>query len=156
MRRDADPGPEHAMLMKGVGTWNVKAKFFMGPDAPPMESTATDTVRAVGGFWTVGDYRSEFMGMPFHGVSMVGYDPHAGEFLSTWADSMMPNFFYLRGNIDGDTMVLKGEAYNPQAGGKAMYTIKDRFVSDDEHHMSMYMDCGGHEMQLFEMVYTRA
>ena len=42
------PSPEHQKILKAVGNWNIKSKFFMGPDAPPMEGEATETVTVLG------------------------------------------------------------------------------------------------------------
>lgn len=150
------PSPEHAEVMKGVGTWNITSKFYMAPGAPPMEGKATEVVTAIGPYWTVGEFKSDFMGMPYEGRSTLGFDPWTGEYTSTWIDSMMPNYFHLKGKKDGDTIVLRGQARDPQSGELAEYKITDHCVSDDEHNMAMYMDAGGGEVLLFEMHYTRA
>lgn len=152
----AQPSPEHAEVLKGVGNWNIASKFYMAPGAPPMESTATETVTAVGPYWITGEFKSDFMGMPYEGRSTVGFDPWTGEYMSTWIDSMMPNFFLLKGKKDGDTITLKGMAREPQSGGLTEYTIQERVISDDERHMEMFMDAGGQAVKLFEMHYTRA
>ena len=63
------PGPtdEHRLLLEHVGTWKVACTYYMDPSQPPMEVEAKETVEAVGGFWTVSKFESEFMGMPFVG-----------------------------------------------------------------------------------------
>jgi hypothetical protein len=69
------PGPEHEMLKKDVGTWDATVEFFMAPGAPPAVSKGTETVTMLGGFWQVNDFKSEMMGMPFEGRGATGYDP---------------------------------------------------------------------------------
>jgi uncharacterized protein DUF1579 len=150
------PSPEHNELLKGVGTWNITSKFYMAPGAPPMDGTATEVVTSMGPFWIMGEFKADFMGMPYEGRSTVGFDPWSGEYVSTWHDSMSPNFFYLRGKKEEDTIVLRGEARAPQGGTMANYKINDRVISDDERHMEMFMEVNGEEVKLFEMHYLRA
>ena len=44
-----------------------------------MKVQATDTVEAHGRFFTVSRFQADMMGMPFEGISTVGYDPVRGE-----------------------------------------------------------------------------
>ena len=97
-----------------------------------------------------------FMGMPFEGRSTMGFDPWTGEYMSTWMDSMSANFFHLRGKHEGDLLVLRGEAREPQGGGLTNYKITQKDISDDEQYMEMFMEAGGQEVKLWEMHYTRA
>src|SRR5512134_1078333 len=41
------PGPEHKILLDGVGTWDVASKMWMDPAAPPMESKGKSVQRAI-------------------------------------------------------------------------------------------------------------
>jgi len=47
----SEPTPEHDWLQQLVGTWEVTSEADMGPDAPPMVMTSTETVRSVGELW---------------------------------------------------------------------------------------------------------
>ena len=48
----------------------------MGPDQPPMKATGTESVRSVGGLWTMGEGRGEMPdGKPAVTVMTLGYDP---------------------------------------------------------------------------------
>ena len=79
------PGPEHAMLMKSVGTWDAKV-HSMG-----QESKGVQVTSALGQFFVVDEFKGEFGGMPFAGRGINGYDPIKKQFVSMWADSMSPS-----------------------------------------------------------------
>lgn len=88
----AMPNPkhaEHAALTPFVGTWNCKVKMYQGPE--PMEMAATETFELLcSGLWLKSTVQSTFMGQPFQGISLVGYDPKAKHYVNVWADSMAP------------------------------------------------------------------
>ena len=58
------PAPEHDWLHQLVGSWEVTSEADMGPDAPPMVMTSTETVRSVGGLWIQSELVSEHEGWP--------------------------------------------------------------------------------------------
>ena len=47
MMEMAKPGENHKMLESSVGSWSYTVKWWMSPDAPPMESTGTSIGRSV-------------------------------------------------------------------------------------------------------------
>jgi hypothetical protein len=152
------PTAEHEMLMKAVGEWNVAGKFWMeGPDAPPMETTGTETVTALGGFWVEGVYKSEFMGMPFEGHGGATYDPIKQCYVTTWRDSMSPTFFHLTGQMDGDTMTCTGMGPDCMTGADALHRTVETGCGTDKRVFGMYMALpDGGELQMMELTYTRA
>ena len=92
------PTPEHDLIIKNAGVWDVKCRFFMAPDAPPLEADGVDTVTTVGAFWAVSRFESDFMGMPFCGASQFGYLTAEKCFVSTWVDSMSTFLFVMKGD----------------------------------------------------------
>lgn len=44
---------EHLWLQKLNGDWTFEAECSMGPDQPPHKSTGTQTVRSLGGLWSI-------------------------------------------------------------------------------------------------------
>lgn len=88
----AMPNPkhaEHAALTPFVGTWNCKVKMYQGPE--PMEMAATETFELLcSGLWLKSTVQSTFMGQPFQGISLLGFDPKAKHYVNVWADSMAP------------------------------------------------------------------
>jgi len=53
------PGPEHQWLQQLVGEWTFETECSMGPDQPPIKNAGRETVRSLGGFWTIGNGNSE-------------------------------------------------------------------------------------------------
>ena len=53
-----EPQKEHQWLQKLVGTWSHEGECMMGPDQPPMKSSGSETVRSLGGLWTVGEVKN--------------------------------------------------------------------------------------------------
>ena len=105
------PAPEHDWLQQLVGTWEVTSEADMGPDAPPMVMTSTETVRSVGGLWIQSERVSEYQGTAITGVMTVGFDPETGRFLGTWIDSTGPRLWIYEGELDeaGTTLSLDSE-----------------------------------------------
>ncbi len=151
------PTAEHELLRKSVGTWDVQGKFWMeGPDKPPMESTGTETVTALGGFWIEGVYKSEFMGCPFEGHGGATYDTNKKHFVTTWRDSMSSTFFHMTGQMDGDTLTCTGTAADCQTGADAVHRTVETGCGTDKRVFTMYMTPpGGSELRLMELTYTR-
>ncbi len=152
-----EPSQEHEMIVKNAGVWDVKCRFFMGPDQPPLESEGVDTISAIGQFWTVGRFEADFMGMPFAGSGQLGYLPKEGCFISTWIDSMSTFMFTLKGQYDEatKTLDLKGEGPNPADGELIPQRVEHEFVDDNHHKLRMYMTTEHGEVKSFEMDYTR-
>ena len=65
----AAPGEKHKLLKQMVGRWDIASKFWMAPDAPPMESKGSSSIKLVlGGRFVQQDYRGAFMGIKFQGL----------------------------------------------------------------------------------------
>jgi hypothetical protein len=152
------PGTEHQKLLEGVGQWNVKCKTFMAPGAPPMESDATDTVVAVGGFWTVSDFKTTLGPMgPFHGMCTMGYDQRAKKYVMTWIDSMSSHLFVMDGGYDKSGKILTLTGMGPSMMSPELVNWKSvtEMVSKDEMIMKMYVESPHGDMQILENRYTR-
>ncbi|MFT7618984.1 MAG: hypothetical protein ACI97A_002632 [Planctomycetota bacterium] len=152
-----EPSPEHALIQESVGVWDVKCRFFMGPDSPPGEMDATDTISAIGPYWNAGRFEGDFMGMPFIGASQFGYLPEEKCYVSTWIDAMSTFLFVLKGNMDDATKTLHmtGEGPNPSTGEMVPQRVSHEFFSDNSHKMSMFMTTEHGEVKSFEMDYAR-
>ena len=120
----AEPGDAHKILDAMAGTWETAGKFYMGPDAPPVVGTGTQTnTWTLGGRWLDGKYEGTFMGMPMEGRSRFGHDNLKGEYVSTWTDTFSTGLMVDRGTYDekAKTITLLGEAADP-VSGRTIYT----------------------------------
>ena len=116
------PGPEHEMLKKDVGTWDATVEMFMAPGAPATVSKGTETVSMMGGFWQLSEFRSEMMGQPFEGRGTAGYDPAKKKYVGTWVDTMTPGYYTSEGTYDAATKTLTGFMEGPDPSGQVTKT----------------------------------
>jgi hypothetical protein len=153
------PGKEHERLKQFEGKWEVAGKFFMDPNAPPMEVKGSETAKmALGDFWLLSHFKGEFLGKPFEGRSTMGYSPMKKKYVGTWIDAMMPHLFVSEGDVDeaGKVFTLIGDGIDPATGKPA----KERWVIEmkdaDTHLMTFYgPGADGKERKTGEMTYTR-
>lgn len=153
------PTPQHEWLMTRVGRWNVDCKFYMGPSQPPMEMKGTDVCEAHGPFFTIGRFEGDMFGMPFSGVTTMGYDPVAEQFVSTWIDTMNPWLYHFTGKLDaaGKVLEMKARAPEPHSRQLADWRTTEEQQADGSRVFEMFMTVpGGPEMKLFTHHYVKA
>jgi hypothetical protein len=143
------PGPEHEMLKKLAGDWDLTMKAggqeFKGKVNYKME---------VGGLWLVSTLESEMFGQKFHGKGMDSYDAGKKKFTSVWVDSMSGSPLTMEGTYDKDkkTMTLTGAG--PGMDGKpTKYKSVTEFADDNTMNFTMYMDDG--KDPAFTIVYKK-
>lgn len=124
------PGPEHGMLARLEGTWQVMGKAFV-PGQDPVEMGGTMVNEMIlGGRFLESKYQGAFMGQKFWGRGLDGYDRGTGKHFSHWVDSMTTGVIVFEGEADasGKVRTMYGERFEPSMGGmireKAVTTIK--------------------------------
>lgn len=114
------PGPEHEVLTRDVGTWDATVEM-MEPGKPPTISKAVETVSVMdGGLWTLTDFKTNLMNMPFHGHGQNGFDPVKKKYVSSWVDSMSAGITLGEFTYDAKTRTMKGFIEGPDMTGKMM------------------------------------
>jgi hypothetical protein len=133
---DAKPEKEHLWLKKMVGSWTFEGEVYCGPDQPPMKSNGTETVRAVGDFWVVGEGQGTTPdGKPATMLISVGYDPAKKRYVGTWIGSMMPMLWVYDGEVtDGKKLSLYSTGPKFDGPGTAEYCDAIEWV-DDNHRI---------------------
>jgi hypothetical protein len=117
------PGPEHQKLAKGAGSWDCVVEA-MGMDGKPATSKATSETKMLpGGFWLVEEFTGDFMGQPFQGHGVFGYDPAKAKYVGSWVDSMAPSLLVMEGTFDRDGKVQTMIGQGPGMDGK-MTTLR--------------------------------
>lgn len=135
----ANPGEQHAALARSVGSWKAKTSFLMDPTAPPVEAEGTMTCEWVlGGRFVKADFHvDDMMGMPFDGLSYVGYDNIKQEYVSTWMDTFGTGIMMMTGTHDGDTATMGGTFMSPM-GEETMKIVTE--WTDDDHFTDTFYD----------------
>lgn len=153
------PGPMHEMLAKANGEWNEEVTMWMSPGAPPAKSTATCTnTMILGGRYQQSNSKGEFSGMPFEGISTMGYDNGRKVFVSTWVDNMGTGIMYTEGKYDEKTktVAFTGTAYDCMPGKMAKVRENFKMIDDNNQFMEMFMTgADGKEFKTMEIKFTR-
>jgi Protein of unknown function (DUF1579) len=152
------PGQVHAMLAKSNGTWSEEVTMWMSPEAPPSRSNATAVNKMVlGGRYQESRHTGNFNGMPFEGISMLGYDNAKKTFESSWVDNMGTGITYMEGTWDSTakTINFKGKTLDPSTGKDMDIRQTFTLVDDNKQKMEMFANQGGKEVKTLEILLTR-
>lgn len=152
-------GENHKLLAGMAGEWTMRTKMWMAPEQPPEETTGSVSSRMIlGGRYLHALHNGSFMGQPFEGVSVTGYDNLTQRFVSTWSDSMSTGIYYQTGTYDPatKTFTYRGEVPDPLAGGAiAPVRTTTRVLDADTFVFEWYETHDGAEARTMEVTYTR-
>ncbi len=153
------PGDFHKEMAKWDGDWNEEITMWMAPGAPPTKYKASCTNKMImGGRFQSSAHKGDFGGMPFEGLSTVGYDNAKKKFVATWIDNMGTGILYMEGDWDekSKSLEMKGEQIDPSNGKLLKVREVFKVVDDNTQKMEMYMtNEGSPEHKSMEIVYTR-
>ena len=160
MMKAGTPSEAHKRLAAMTGTWDATVRSWMGP-GQPTESKGTAEYKMIldGRFQTL-DFNGTFMGKPFQGHGMNGYDNAKKKYVGVWLDNMSTGMLMTEstgtGPGDGKVMEMTAVGTDPMTGKSMTSRSVMRFESDKKHVHEMY-DKGpdGKEMKVMEIVYTR-
>ena len=153
-------GPFHAHLKMDEGVWDAVVRMQMDPKAPPMESKAVETNKiACNGLWLLSDVKGEFMGGPFEGHAITGYDPAKKKYVSVWVDSMGAYIATSEGECDasGKVLTMTGEMPDPMMTGKMVKhrDVLERKDADNRLFTSYMKGPDGKEVVSMTIIYKR-
>jgi hypothetical protein len=102
-----EPSAEHKWLQRLVGEWTCESQMTM-PDGTSMNGAATESVRSLGGLWTIGEMTTTMPGSdkPDYMIMTLGFDPARGKFVGSFVGSMMTFMWIYEGTLAGDTLTL--------------------------------------------------
>jgi hypothetical protein len=136
----AKPQAEHTWLQKLIGTWEFESECMAEPGQEQQKYRGTETVKAVGDLWIVGEGEGD---MPGGGrarmMITLGYDPKRERFVGTWVGSMMTHLWVYEGQLDAAGRVLTLNAEGPsftEPGKLAKYQDIIEMKSDGHRVLS--------------------
>lgn len=113
-----EPQAAHRWLQQLLGDWTCQSRCDMGPGEPPMQSSGTEQVRALGELWVILEGIGTMPGGDETRTQMaLGYDPEKKAVIGTWVGSMMTHLWIYRGTLDADQKVLTLETEGPSFTG---------------------------------------
>lgn len=137
----ATPGEPHKAMAKDNGTWIGENTMWMTMDAPPTTSTCSITNKMLmGGRYQMAEFKGDFMGMPFEGMSITAYDNYKKKYISTWIDNMGTGIMKMEGTWDdaSKSMTMTGKMTDPATGRECDMRQVYKVVDDDHQIMEMY------------------
>ena len=136
------PQKEHEWLKQLEGEWVTDSEAVMAPGQAPVKCKGHEVVRSLGGFWTVGEMKADFMGTPVTGIMTLGYDPQSKKYVGSWVCSMDGHLWKYEGTVDasGKVLTLNTEGPNMASPGK-LAKMKDviEIKSKDHRVLKSYM-----------------
>lgn len=151
------PGEHHEHLKKLAGNFDYTMKMWMDPKAPPTESTGKRTAEMIlGGRYLEEKYSGNFMGMPFEGIGVMGYDNVNKQYVGTWIDNMATGIMEMHGTCAKGSWTMTGESTDPATGKKMTSRSVTTLVDDNTFTMEMFAPgADGKETKMFEMTCKR-
>jgi uncharacterized protein DUF1579 len=153
------PGPQHKVLASLAGSWEFTSQMWMAPGQAPQEWKGTAERKMIlGGRFLEEKVTATFLGQPFHGFGLNGYDNAQGKFVGTWLDSMSTAMSTSVGTADasGKVITYERDEYDVMARAKTKSRDVLRIVSPDKEVLEFYkLLPGGKEFKMMEIVYTR-
>jgi hypothetical protein len=136
---EAQAQQEHEWLQKLVGEWSFEGECIMGPDQPPMKSTGSESVRSIGGLWTMGEGSGEMPGGgPMTSMMTLGYDPQKQRFVGTFVASMMTHLWSYDGTLDASGEVLTLDTLGPSFSGDGrLVRYQDIIAWEGDDHRTL-------------------
>jgi hypothetical protein len=159
MEKAATPGPEHKFLASFTGTWKAEVKTWENASAQPQVSQGTGEDKMIlGGRFLHSTFKSSFMGQPFEGMGLTGFDNVLKKFQGVWIDSMGTAMMTAVGELDktGTVLTCTDTYTDPQTG--KVETMRDvmKLVDKDKKIDQMYAKGkDGKEFLMMEITYTR-
>lgn len=155
------PGAAHKTLEALAGKWNYSSKFWKSAEAKPEETTGTaENAMIYGGRFLKQEVKGAWMGEPFEGMGITGYDNIRGQYQTLWIDSMATGMMWISGQYDSSTQTLNQSGANscPLTGEKNRQGRSEWKVTDNDHNTyTAYMASpDGKESKMMEIQYQRA
>jgi hypothetical protein len=113
-----EPTEHHKRITKSAGQYEGSMSMNMG--GQEWKGACTETVTAIGAFWTVSHFEmADMMGMPFSGSSTLGYDTEKEVYSGVWVDSTRPMATHMEGKWDEakKAIVLEYDMFDAMTGG---------------------------------------
>jgi len=152
------PNEHHEVLGAKIGTWDAKVQFFT-PGMEGMVSQATSKFEWImDGRFVQDTTTSEFMGMPFQGHGLTGYDNLKQKYVASWIDNMSTAIMTTEGTYDAKTKTFTYHGEMPDMmAGKYVPTRATETVTDADHWTMKSYSPGpdGKEMLTMQIDYTR-
>lgn len=104
---------EHQWLARMVGEWTYESECPAGSGLPPTKMLGTESVRAFGDLWVIGEGRVDTDQGSWRSTITLGYNPASQRFVGTFVADMMSHLWVYSGTLDAATDTLTLDADGP-------------------------------------------
>jgi len=152
------PGKVHQSMASFAGEWKTENKMWMAPGSEPMVTEGACTMEMLlGGRYLKSTHTGNFMGMPFEGVSIEGFDKATNTFNYVWIDNFGTGMMTMKGSYDDATKCItyKGMMVDPVQ--KKEVPVREVVNVGDPNKvvMEMFTEADGKEFKNMEIIFTR-
>ncbi|MFA7288963.1 MAG: DUF1579 domain-containing protein [Melioribacteraceae bacterium] len=152
------PGDFHAEMAKYTGDYSTENTMWMGPGMEPLKEKGEAKLEMIiGGRYLKTSHIGNFMGTPFEGVGIDGFDNVTKEVTSVWFDNMGTGTMIMRGSWDkaSGKVSLKGTTTDPVS--KAASNVREiiTYSGGNKILLEMYNMSNGSEYKSLEMLCTK-
>lgn len=111
----------------------------------------------MGGRYLVSKTTGNMMGMPFEGMSIMGFDNAKKVYTSTWIDNLGTGVISMEGTWDEATKSVnfKGKGIDPMNGKEVMMRQVIKVIDNDTQEFHMYDNKNGKEVKTMEIKSVR-
>jgi hypothetical protein len=149
---------EAKVLERWVGNWDATIEST-GRDGKPVTSAAKTTVKLLGRRWLITDFEGTFLGAPFIGHEVLGYDPIAKKYVLNWVDGSATSFATGEGLYDppSKTLTLAVSGRDDAKGTMATWRQVDIWKDSDHHDWTLRVNSpkDGNEQIQMTIRYSR-
>ena len=148
------PTKEHEMLKKSAGDFVVRGEVFMGPGQTMQFDGTAQRTSIMNGLYIEEVFKGSFMGQPFEGRLIQGYDPFRKKHVHVWIDNGNPVLAISYGDEKDGKYTMVGE--NPDAHLNKIITMKSiTEEKDGKMVMEAFRVIDGKDELHMRLTYTR-
>lgn len=143
------PAEQHRAILQGAGSWEGTMKMWM-PGMPEQTTACKEENVAFGQFWLKSTFECDFMGMPYKGQGVTGYDPMKQKYVGTWYDNMSPFLAVMEGEeAAGGKLIMRWQG--PTMDGSIQPHRFEMVHGNDSYTSTFYVGEGATEHKSMEM-----
>ena len=147
------PGAPHKDLARMEGKWTATITMYM--EGAQTSEGSYEGEMVLGGRYLLGRYKNTYMGQPYEGLSLDGYDNGKQQFFSMWLDSMGTGYYLAHGTASADGKVVKHQGTMSMGPMEIPSRSETVYVDKDTVKFTMWHSMGGQESMAMEAVYKR-
>ncbi|HNX50284.1 MAG TPA: DUF1579 family protein [Thermoanaerobaculaceae bacterium] len=153
------PGPEHAVLARRVGSWDVTVRAWSAPDASPRESKGrSEWQPLLGGRFFEERFEVTRPNGRYEARGLAGFDKIRKQYVSTWIDGGGTSILRSVGTADptGKILTFSSESPDPVHGTVGTIRTVETEVDATTWTMEAFRpDQAGHEYRSAVFTYHR-